>query len=97
MSSRSILKVPEPPPVVVKAKVGPVDQDRKSTRLNSSHDQISYAVFCLKKKKKHNDTQQKWKNKQINCCHLRICSVIVRARKRASDSIVRLSTNKDLN
>src|SRR2546421_2689312 len=29
-----------------------VRQDRKSTRLNSSHDQISYAVFCLKKKKK---------------------------------------------
>src|SRR2546430_4131873 len=30
----------------------PVDaQDRKSTRLNSSHSQISYAVFCLKKKK----------------------------------------------
>src|SRR2546428_13801519 len=28
------------------------DGDRKSTRLNSSHDQISYAVFCLKKKKK---------------------------------------------
>src|SRR3989440_5339788 len=28
------------------------DEDRKSTRLNSSHDQISYAVFCLKKKKK---------------------------------------------
>src|SRR5216683_4362397 len=28
--------------------------DRKSTRLNSSHDQISYAVFCLKKKKKNN-------------------------------------------
>src|SRR3972149_10770764 len=27
--------------------------DRKSTRLNSSHSQISYAVFCLKKKKKH--------------------------------------------
>src|SRR5206468_11570628 len=27
------------------------DADRKSTRLNSSHDQISYAVFCLKKKK----------------------------------------------
>src|SRR2546427_3943568 len=30
--------------------------DRKSTRLNSSHSQISYAVFCLKKKKE-NDTQ----------------------------------------
>src|SRR5688572_31516544 len=28
-------------------------RDRKSTRLNSSHSQISYAVFCLKKKKKH--------------------------------------------
>src|SRR2546430_9262781 len=27
--------------------------DRKSTRLNSSHSQISYAVFCLKKKKTH--------------------------------------------
>src|SRR5206468_11039616 len=31
-----------------------VRQDRKSTRLNSSHDQISYAVFCLKKKKTQN-------------------------------------------
>ena len=30
----------------------PTQRDRKSTRLNSSHDQISYAVFCLKKKKK---------------------------------------------
>src|SRR2546427_1987786 len=30
--------------------------DRKSTRLNSSHSQISYAVFCLKKKKKKNRT-----------------------------------------
>src|SRR2546427_8115113 len=31
---------------------GPHAADRKSTRLNSSHSQISYAVFCLKKKKK---------------------------------------------
>src|SRR2546422_7054162 len=32
------------------------DRDRKSTRLNSSHGYISYAVFCLKKKKtRHND------------------------------------------
>src|SRR2546430_9681159 len=31
---------------------GRADLDRKSTRLNSSHSQISYAVFCLKKKKK---------------------------------------------
>src|SRR2546430_3831502 len=29
-----------------------IQKDRKSTRLNSSHSQISYAVFCLKKKKK---------------------------------------------
>src|SRR3712207_7137507 len=31
---------------------GPTKPDRKSTRLNSSHANISYAVFCLKKKKK---------------------------------------------
>src|SRR6266498_5526688 len=36
-------------------------QDRKSTRLNSSHVRISYAVFCLKKKKK---TQYRTKNKK---------------------------------
>src|SRR5207249_11613518 len=30
-----------------------IGQDRKSTRLNSSHVSISYAVFCLKKKKEH--------------------------------------------
>src|SRR2546430_2786143 len=34
------------------------DLDRKSTRLNSSHSQISYAVFCLKKKKKVTVTVQ---------------------------------------
>src|SRR5258707_6749519 len=45
-------------------KVEPVEQalfqkDRKSTRLNSSHANISYAVFCLKKKKKKAaDTRQ---------------------------------------
>src|SRR5690606_40231476 len=33
-------------------KVSELDRDRKSTRLNSSHVKISYAVFCLKKKKK---------------------------------------------
>src|SRR2546427_3533238 len=35
------------------------DVDRKSTRLNSSHSQISYAVFCLKKKKKQQNTVEK--------------------------------------
>src|SRR3712207_7234925 len=34
------------------AYFGPEAEDRKSTRLNSSHANISYAVFCLKKKKK---------------------------------------------
>src|SRR5688572_31232874 len=33
-------------------------EDRKSTRLNSSHSQISYAVFCLKKKKKKKKAKQ---------------------------------------
>src|SRR3712207_7176922 len=33
--------------------LGQLHQDRKSTRLNSSHANISYAVFCLKKKKSH--------------------------------------------
>src|SRR5206468_10443646 len=33
------------------------ERDRKSTRLNSSHDQISYAVFCLKKKNPDNLTE----------------------------------------
>src|SRR5206468_11096906 len=36
------------------------DGDRKSTRLNSSHDQISYAVFCLKKKKKKRRRYKKY-------------------------------------
>src|SRR5690554_7380691 len=44
----------------IETLVGPVEverryyRDRKSTRLNSSHVRISYAVFCLKKKKKKN-------------------------------------------
>src|SRR5206468_10445037 len=37
-------------------------KDRKSTRLNSSHDQISYAVFCLKKKKNKNKNETSDKN-----------------------------------
>src|SRR3712207_7593032 len=41
-------------PPVVRGTAAPPYQDRKSTRLNSSHANISYAVFCLKKKKKKN-------------------------------------------
>src|SRR2546430_4048052 len=42
----------EAPPTAGESPAEARDTDRKSTRLNSSHSQISYAVFCLKKKKK---------------------------------------------
>src|SRR3712207_9479834 len=41
---------PEPDPAEVDLRQQAGQQDRKSTRLNSSHANISYAVFCLKKK-----------------------------------------------
>src|SRR5690242_20961856 len=41
-------------------------QDRKSTRLNSSHMSISYAVFCLKKKKKKSTNKKLTKKKKNN-------------------------------
>src|SRR2546422_5218501 len=54
--------VPVPPALVAlrvtveaPAVVGVPERDRKSTRLNSSHGYISYAVFCLKKKKNTSD------------------------------------------
>src|SRR5688572_33443812 len=43
---------------------GTAGSDRKSTRLNSSHSQISYAVFCLKKKKKKKKKRTKKKTKK---------------------------------
>src|SRR5205814_7257530 len=46
-SSQALLDTPGCPPMLVEPLL-----DRKSTRLNSSHLGISYAVFCLKKKKK---------------------------------------------
>src|SRR5438034_8768679 len=45
--------------------------DRKSTRLNSSHTVISYAVFCLKKKKKKIKQTFKEVNKKLQYMHLR--------------------------
>src|SRR2546430_5890050 len=45
--------------------------DRKSTRLNSSHSQISYAVFCLKKKKK--------KDKNLHTLHKPHVKYVLRA------------------
>src|SRR2546422_1604844 len=48
--------------VAEQRRVGPerrqVFEDRKSTRLNSSHGYISYAVFCLKKKKKNTNSRK---------------------------------------
>src|SRR6185312_12763609 len=50
-----------PPPVAGMSSPA----DRKSTRLNSSHDQISYAVFCLKKKRTDRLDYARAKNKWI--------------------------------
>src|SRR2546430_12318069 len=45
---------------------GGPERDRKSTRLNSSHSQISYAVFCLKKKKKKAATPELCLRHEVN-------------------------------
>src|SRR6266702_7507772 len=50
-----------PPPTRAPPRVS---EDRKSTRLNSSHVAISYAVFCLKKKKKKNKLIARQQKKQ---------------------------------
>src|SRR2546427_2871893 len=46
-----------------------VERDRKSTRLNSSHSQISYAVFCLKKKKEKMKTHHQQLG-TMTCCNM---------------------------
>src|SRR2546430_12348291 len=48
----------QPLEILPRKSVRAAGLDRKSTRLNSSHSQISYAVFCLKKKKKTNDSAE---------------------------------------
>src|SRR5690606_39821931 len=69
MYQRMLMTIPEPIFITVdhsivfanrhgldllgKRHVSGLTEDRKSTRLNSSHVKISYAVFCLKKKKQH--------------------------------------------
>src|SRR2546421_6395665 len=45
----------------------PIFLDRKSTRLNSSHDQISYAVFCLKKKKQIRSPLRRSRGPGLDC------------------------------
>src|SRR5207248_6502016 len=56
-----------------KVKIVGISDDRKSTRLNSSHRTISYAVFCLKKKKKKQQTQQKLHNTHIQPMPHNVC------------------------
>src|SRR2546430_7631757 len=66
--------------VVVSSEVnsGGTWADRKSTRLNSSHSQISYAVFCLKKKKHiafcpwHDPNARRTKTPPLICCQVRV-------------------------
>src|SRR2546427_2850990 len=60
--SQPLVEVADPAALDIVFSVSPAEAarihagDRKSTRLNSSHSQISYAVFCLKKKKKNTHT-----------------------------------------
>src|SRR2546430_9993595 len=51
VKEKLIAGVPDIEGTARKIKTSAATRDRKSTRLNSSHSQISYAVFCLKKKK----------------------------------------------
>src|SRR2546430_4244384 len=46
---------------------GSASTDRKSTRLNSSHSQISYAVFCLKKKKRKERGTVSVRSEHVSC------------------------------
>src|SRR5258708_17559155 len=62
-------------------------QDRKSTRLNSSHQIISYAVFCLKKKKKKNDTDNHNISVKYNLFYCDDISTLLNSRKRCSQCL----------
>src|SRR5688572_31383075 len=50
-------------------RVPETPKDRKSTRLNSSHSQISYAVFCLKKKKRKRQQEHEEQYHQVDSPH----------------------------
>src|SRR2546430_9652173 len=54
--------------------IPPLPKDRKSTRLNSSHSQISYAVFCLKKKNKNSSDIVQSSHSYISIAHVSIAS-----------------------
>src|SRR5438874_10483289 len=61
VATRLLSRDPPPPAVDVADDVSH-ELDRKSTRLNSSHVEISYAVFCLKKQKSTSRSQRRTKN-----------------------------------
>src|SRR2546429_6814146 len=54
-----------------------LSRDRKSTRLNSSHGYISYAVFCLKKKKNPNDKQYIYTSTLDSVTYLHLVTALV--------------------
>src|SRR5688572_32668972 len=60
LGNASLARLGLPPGTDAEAQLKAIEaaSDRKSTRLNSSHSQISYAVFCLKKKKKKKRKKQ---------------------------------------
>src|SRR5438270_5060063 len=62
--SRAVFRDHAPVLDAVHRRAGLLARDRKSTRLNSSHSQISYAVFCLKKKKKKKNKKSKENQKK---------------------------------
>src|SRR5690606_41529575 len=73
-STRCWMPTPRPTPIgfmnstetpTARRRASGASPDRKSTRLNSSHVKISYAVFCLKKKKKRMTQQENTKNKTL--------------------------------
>src|SRR2546430_12820845 len=79
-----------------------IARDRKSTRLNSSHSQISYAVFCLKKKKHtyktsftsfRHHTRNKTRDDLIMCRNIRTFSSRVNTSSTHAYSIVLASTH----
>src|SRR2546430_6553675 len=71
----SLILQKEPPPL---AYSWPEVPDRKSTRLNSSHSQISYAVFCLKKKKKkQQESESDQQTSTSVLCHRRKLCVLI--------------------
>src|SRR5688572_32017335 len=61
-----MLPIPAPSPAKGQPVLALTPGDRKSTRLNSSHSQISYAVFCLKKKKIKDMTDVHYNMQMLN-------------------------------